>query len=147
MQVNFKECDFNSIPLFVLDTPLNVPLVNSEENDILYPVDAQLNQPSSDTARLISPYISEDEKTQILSRLKRNKGVYADASLSDDDIMAIIPSRYMNSPENIKAYFEMVDRFVSSVASSVDVSSADASPADASPADTPSNDAAVASKV
>lgn len=65
----------------------------------LYPIDARSGFASSDLARILSNEIPAYEKEKILSRLTRVDGKFMPAELSDDDIMALVPPRFMLGDE------------------------------------------------
>ena len=44
-----------------------------------------------------------------MSQLATIKGVSSPAGLSDDDILSLIPSRYMSDPVELERYREIVD--------------------------------------
>lgn len=60
-------------------------------------------------SRLFSGVVSDSEKQLILSQLAEVKGVSSPAGLSDDDILSLVPSRYMSDPVELERYRAVVD--------------------------------------
>lgn len=62
---------------------------------MLYPVDERSGFPSSDLARVLSDSVSSAEKERIISRLQRQDGKFLPADISDADVFALVPPRFM----------------------------------------------------
>ena len=104
--------------------------VISEDKHIyetLCPINPLTGHRDSMLSRLFSNDVSDSEKQLIMSHLAKLKGVSSPADLSDDDILSLLPSRYMSDPVEMERYREFVDQLR-------DVDS-DPAPADPAPAD------------
>ena len=88
-------------------------------------------------SRLFSNDVSDTEKQLIMSQLAKLKGVSSPADLSDDDILSLLPSRYMSDPVEMERYREFVDqlRDIDSDPDPVDPVPVDPAPADPAPAE------------
>lgn len=60
-------------------------------------------------SRLFSGQVSDTEKQLIVSQLVQIKGVSSPKDLTDDDILSIIPSRYLSDPVELDRYRDFVD--------------------------------------
>ena len=95
--------------------------------ETLCPINPLTGHRDSMLSRLFSNDVSDSEKQLIMSQLASLKGVSSPSDLSDDDILSLLPSRYMSDPVEIDRYRELVDQLR-------DIDSAPA-PADPAPAD------------
>ena len=114
--------------------------VISEDKHIyetLCPINPLTGHRDSMLSRLFSNDVSDSEKQLILSQLAKLKGVSSPAELSDEDILSLLPSRYMSDPVEMERYREFVDqlREVDSDPAPADPAPADPSPADSAPAE------------
>lgn len=105
--------------------------------ETLCPINPLTGHRDSMLSRLFSNDVSDSEKQLIMSQLAKLKGVSSPAELSDDDILSLLPSRYMSDPVEMERYREFVDqlRDVDSDPEPVDPAPADPAPADPAPAD------------
>lgn len=62
---------------------------------MLYPTDARSGFPTSDLARVLSSEVSNVEKERILNRLQREDGTYLPSDLTDEDVFALVPPRFV----------------------------------------------------
>lgn len=62
---------------------------------MLYPTDARSGFPTSDLARILSSEVSNAEKERILNRLQREDGTYLPSDLTDEDVFALVPPRFV----------------------------------------------------
>lgn len=62
---------------------------------MLYPNDARSGFPTSDLARVLSSEVSNAEKERILNRLQREDGTYLPSDLTDEDVFALVPPRFV----------------------------------------------------
>lgn len=62
---------------------------------MLYPTDARSGFPTSDLARVLSSEVSNAEKERILNRLQREDGTYLPSDLTDEDVFALVPPRFV----------------------------------------------------
>jgi len=97
--------------------------------ETLCPINPLTGHRDSMLSRLFSNDVSDSEKQLIMSQLASLKGVSSPADLSDDDILSLLPSRYMSDPVEMERYRELVDQL-----REVEVDS-DSAPADPAPAD------------
>ena len=103
--------------------------------ETLCPINPLTGHRDSMLSRLFDNDVSDSEKQLILSQLAKLKGVSSPADLSDDDILSLIPSRYMSDPVEMERYREFVDqlRDVDSDPEPVDPAPVDPAPADPAP--------------
>lgn len=99
--------------------------------DTICPINPLTGHRDSMLSRLFSPDVSDTEKQLIMSQLAKLKGVSSPSDLSDDDILSLLPSRYMSDPVEMERYREFVDRLRDV---DVDSESAPVDPAPAEPA-------------
>ena len=85
-------------------------------------------------SRLFSGDTTDSERQLILSQLANIKGVSSPAGLSDDDILSLIPSRYMSDPVEMERYREFVDQLRDVDSEPAPVEPAPVEPAPAVPA-------------
>lgn len=62
---------------------------------MLYPTDARSGFPTSDLARVLSSEVSNADKERILNRLQREDGTYLPSDLTDEDVFALVPPRFV----------------------------------------------------
>lgn len=105
--------------------------------ETLCPINPLTGHRDSMLSRLFSNDVSDSEKQLIMSQLAKLKGVSSPADLSDDDILSLLPSRYMSDPVEMERYREFVDqlRDVDSDPAPADPAPADPAPADPAPAE------------
>lgn len=105
--------------------------------ETLCPINPLTGHRDSMISRLFSNDVSDTEKQLIMSQLAKLKGVSSPADLSDDDILSLLPSRYMSDPVEMERYREFVDqlRDVDSDSAPADSAPADSAPADTAPAE------------
>ena len=77
--------------------------------DTLCPINPITGHRDSMLSRLFSGNVSDTEKQLILSQLVTLKGVNSPRDLSDEDLIALIPSRYMSDPVEMERYRALVD--------------------------------------
>lgn len=83
--------------------------------DTLCPINPITGHRDSMLSRLFSGNVSDTEKQLILSQLATLKGVNSPRDLSDEDLIALIPSRYMSDPVEMERYRAVVDELRNSV--------------------------------
>lgn len=98
-----------SVPLEVNGINNGLSVVDGSVFDTVCPVNPVTGHRDSMLSRLFSGDVSDSEKQLILSQLAVIKGVSSPAGLSDDDILSLIPSRYMSDPVEIDRYKSLVD--------------------------------------
>ena len=105
--------------------------------ETLCPINPLTGHRDSMLSRLFDNNVSDSEKQLILSQLVKLKGVSSPADLSDDDILSLLPSRYMSDPVEMERYREFVDqlRDIDSDPAPADPAPADPAPADPAPAE------------
>lgn len=75
----------------------------------LCPINPLTGHRDSMLSRLFSGNVSDTEKQLILSQLVTLKGVNSPRDLSDEDLISLIPSRYMSDPVEMERYRALVD--------------------------------------
>ena len=76
-----------------------VAVYDPEYVAMLYPTDARSGFPTSDLARVLSSEVSQADKERILNRLQREDGVYMPSDLTDEDVFALVPPRFVLSDQ------------------------------------------------
>lgn len=77
--------------------------------ETLCPINPLTGHRDSMLSRLFSGNVSDTEKQLILSQLSTLKGVNSPRDLSDEDLISLIPSRYMSDPVEMERYRALVD--------------------------------------
>ena len=77
--------------------------------ETLCPINPLTGHRDSMLSRLFSGNVSDTEKQLILSQLATLKGVNSPRDLSDEDLISLIPSRYMSDPVEMERYRALVD--------------------------------------
>lgn len=105
--------------------------------ETLCPINPLTGHRDSMLSRLFDNNVSDSEKQLILSQLAKLKGVSSPADLSDDDILSLLPSRYMSDPVEMERYRELVDqlRDIDSEPAPAEPAPAEPAPADPAPAE------------
>ena len=86
----------------------------------LCPINPLTGHRDSMLSRLFSSNVSDTEKQLILSQLATLKGVNSPRDLSDEDLISLIPSRYMSDPVEMERYRAFVDDLRNSVVEPVE---------------------------
>lgn len=76
-----------------------VSVYDPEYVAMLYPADARSGFPTSDLARVLSSEVSQADKERILNRLQREDGVFMPSDLTDEDVFALVPPRFVLSDQ------------------------------------------------
>lgn len=63
--------------------------------EMIYPTDARSGFPTSDLARVLSSEVSSADKERILNRLGRETGEFLPSDLTDEDVFALVPPRFV----------------------------------------------------
>lgn len=74
---------------------MSIGVYDPEYVAMLYPTDARSGFPTSDLARVLSLEVSNVEKERILNRLQREDGTYLPSDLTDEDVFALVPPRFV----------------------------------------------------
>ena len=74
---------------------MSIGVYDPEYVAMLYPTDARSGFPTSDLARVLSTEVSNAEKERILNRLQREDGTYLPSDLTDEDVFALVPPRFV----------------------------------------------------
>ena len=104
--------------------------------ETLCPINPLTGHRDSMLSRLFDNDVSDSEKSLILSQLAKLKGVSSPADLSDDDILSLLPSRYMSDPVEMERYREFVEHLRDVDSDSESVAPKPVDPAPAAPAPT-----------
>lgn len=97
------------VPVEVNGINNGLSVVDGSLFDTVSPVNPVTGHRDSMLSRLFSGDVSDSEKQLILSQLAEVKGVSSPAGLSDDDILSLVPSRYMSDPVELERYRAVVD--------------------------------------
>lgn len=71
--------------------------------------------PESDAGKIADPSLSHAEREKIMSRLagmSEGRGVYLPSSLSDDDVLSLLPPRYVQDDVDIQRWRDYLSRDV-----------------------------------
>lgn len=98
-----------AVPVEVNGINNGLSIVDGSLFDTVSPVNPVTGHRDSMLSRLFSGGVSDSEKQLILSQLAEVKGVSSPAGLSDDDILSLVPSRYMSDPVELERYRAVVD--------------------------------------
>lgn len=98
-----------AVPVEVNGINNGLSVVDGSLFDTVSPVNPVTGHRDSMLSRLFSGVVSDSEKQLILSQLAEVKGVSSPAGLSDDDILSLVPSRYMSDPVELERYRAVVD--------------------------------------
>lgn len=75
--------------------PQSRGVYDPEDVSVLYPIDPRSGYPSSDLGKVMDPLLTDSERQRVMARLSKVEGAYMPSDLSDDDIFALIPPRYI----------------------------------------------------
>lgn len=103
---------FNEYPHFVNGTPNSVVTADTSVIELLCPINPVTGFRDNDLVRLFSEDVSKQEKDLILSNLSVHFGKGTPKDLSDDEIMALIPSRYAGDAVEMAKYKSLVDELI-----------------------------------
>lgn len=98
-----------AVPVEVNGINNGLSIVDGSLFDTVSPVNPVTGHRDSMLSRLFSGDVSDSEKQLILFQLAEVKGVSSPAGLSDDDILSLIPSRYMSDPVELERFRTVVD--------------------------------------
>lgn len=73
----------------------------------VYPVDEMTGLPLSDAGKIADPYLTAHEREKVMSRLtglSDGKGTYLPSSLSDDDVLDLVPPRYVQDAVDVQKW-------------------------------------------
>ena len=103
---------FNEYPSYVNGTPNSVVTADIAVIEQLCPINPVTGFRDNDLVRLFSEDVSKQEKDFILSNLSVHFGKATPKDLSDDEIMALIPSRYAGDAVDMEKYKSLVDDLI-----------------------------------
>lgn len=98
----------NSDAEFFSEGTQSVGVLDSQFMDVLYPVDPETGLVNSDLSKLFNPLLTSQERADVMGRLTKFEGLYLPDGLSDDDILSIIPPRYLQDAVDIQAWRDYV---------------------------------------
>lgn len=75
--------------------PSSNGVYDKDQIQVLYPIDPRTGFPASDVSRLTDPSLSPAEKERVMANLQRLDPAYMPQGLSDEDMFAILPPRYI----------------------------------------------------
>ncbi len=105
-----KKCyDIPRPPLDVNGINNAVSIVDESLFDTVSPINPLTGHRDDMISRLFAGDTTDTERQLIMSQLATIKGVSSPSGLSDDDILSLIPSRYMSDPVEMERYREVVD--------------------------------------
>lgn len=103
---------FNEYPHFVNGTPNSVVTADTTVIEQLCPINPVTGFRDNDLVRLFSEDVSKQEKDFILSNLSVHFGKGTPKDLTDEEIMALIPSRYAGDAVEMAKYKSLVDELI-----------------------------------
>lgn len=88
-------------------------IYDKDEVNHRYPINPVTGLPDVEVSTLLSPTVTESEKAAILNRLTTVKGSYLPSGMSDEDILTLVPSRYLtNDPLDVQAWRDYIGKLV-----------------------------------
>lgn len=93
-------------PAYVGNIPSGLPLVDATASELLMPINPVTGHRDGDLSRLFNPMTPASEKELIMSNLQTFKCSNSSKGLSDDDILMMIPSKYISDPVEINQYLD-----------------------------------------
>ncbi|MGP1424209.1 MAG: hypothetical protein ACTTKM_09735 [Prevotella fusca] len=86
-----------------------ISIVDDSVFDTVSPINPLTGHRDDMISRLFAGDTSDSERQLIMSQLATVKGVSSPRGLSDEDILSLVPSRYMSDPVEMERYREFVD--------------------------------------
>lgn len=120
-------------PAYVGNIPSGLPLVDYKASELLMPINPVTGHRDGDLSRLFNPMTSTSEKELIMSNLQLLKSNDSRKGLSDEDIMLMIPSKYISDPVEINQYLDELKGYRDALLIKDDDNEDDNSPAPADP--------------
>ena len=99
---------YNERPEFLHGYGNNAVCADTSVFEQLCPINPKTGFRDTDLSRLFNPATSQQEKEFILSTLTKIKGRSVPSELSDDDILSLIPSRYISDPVEVENFLQSV---------------------------------------
>ena len=109
---NIDIAQYNEYPKYVNGVPNGVVTADTTVIEQLCPINAVTGFRDNDLVRLFSDDVSKQEKDFILSNLSVHFGKGTPKDLSDEEIMALIPSRYAGDAVEMEKYKSLVDELI-----------------------------------
>lgn len=94
------------IPDYVCNIPVGLPLVDCQASELLMPINPVTGHRDGDLSRLFNPTTPASEKELIISNLQTLKCSNSSKGLTDDEILMMIPSKYISDPVEINKYLD-----------------------------------------
>lgn len=120
-------------PAYVGNIPSGLPLVDYKASELLMPINPVTGHRDGDLSRLFNPMTPASEKELIMSNLQTLKSNDSRKGLSDEDIMLMIPSKYISDPVEINQYLDELKGYRDALLIKDDDNEDDNSPAPADP--------------
>ena len=120
-------------PAYVGNIPSGLPLVDYKASELLMPINPVTGHRDGDLSRLFNPMTPASEKELIMSNLQTFKCSNSSKGLSDDDILMMIPSKYISDPVEINQYLDELKGYRDALLIKDDDNEDDNSPAPADP--------------
>lgn len=99
---------YNERPEFLHGYGNNAVCADTSVFEQLCPINPKTGFRDTDLSRLFNPATSQQEKEFILSTLTKIKGRSVPSELSDEDILSLIPSRYISDPVEVENFLQSV---------------------------------------
>lgn len=131
------EVSEHTMPAFCNGVPVGMPVVDVSGVDSLMPINPVTGHRDGDLKRLFDPGVSVKEKELILSNLQVLKSADTPKGISDDDLMMMIPSRYISDPVEVEHYMQALKEYRDGIIASKEDENTDPEPAPMEPAPTP----------
>lgn len=93
-------------PDYVGNIPSGLPIVDYKASELLMPINPVTGHRDGDLSRLFNPMTPASEKELIMSNLQVLKSNDSRKGLTDEDILMMIPSKYISDPVEINQYLE-----------------------------------------
>lgn len=111
---------YNERPDFIHGYGNNAVCADTSVFEQLCPINPKTGFRDTDLSRLFNPATSQQEKDFIISTLTKVKGRSVPSDLTDNDILSLIPSRYINDPVEVENYIQSVKELASQYIEPVD---------------------------
>lgn len=102
----------NEIPESVNNLPNSFTLVEDDLFKTIAPINPVTGYRDNVLSRLFSPLVSNEEKNLILSNLAQVKGKSSPKDLTNEELLALIPPRYLSDPVELDNYSKYINQYI-----------------------------------
>lgn len=90
-----------------LDGPQSRGVYDPEHVSAVYPVNHLTGLPETDGGKIADPYLTHSEREKVMSRLSglsEGRGTYLPTSLSDAEVLELVPPRYVQDAVDVQRW-------------------------------------------